>query len=190
MAPFLWRFLQQHCGIELSVICSDAQLSLGRGEADLAIRFTRQPVETLAGRRLSSVAFGIYASSDTAGCQFALANRAEWDWIGVHDDMHNRILFGSAFPEGQFKHRVDSVSALPSMARNGLGVTVLPCYIADRDEGLRRLEPDVLTDCSLDLWLLHHPDFRRVYRVRLFSEFIADLVRSDLELFEGRCPIL
>ena len=189
LSPFLWRFLQQHPGIELSVICSDSQLSLGRGEADLAIRFTQRPIETMAGRRLASVAFGIYASGDTAKCKFTPTNRAEWDWIGVHDDIHNRILYGSAFPEGHFKHRVDSVAAMQSMARSGLGVTVLPCYIADRDEGLRRLEPDVLTDCSLDLWLLHHPDFRRVYRVRLFSEFISDLVTSDLELFEGRRPI-
>lgn len=186
LSPFLWRFLGQHPGIEFSVICTDSQLSLGRREADLAIRFTRRPVETLAGRRLASVAFGIYASSGTAGQRFTSANRVEWDWIGVHDDMHNRILFASAFPEGRFKHRVDSVAAMQSMARSGLGVTVLPCYIADRDEGLRRLEPDVLTDSGLELWLLHHPDIRRVYRVRLFAEFISDLIRADLDLFEGR----
>ena len=189
LAPFVWRFLEQHPGIAFSVICTDSQLSLGRRDADLAIRFTRRPPETLVGRRLASVAYGIYTASGTAGGRFTPANRADWDWIGVHDDMHNRILFATVFPEGRFKHRVDSVAAMQSMARSGLGVTVLPCYIADRDEGLRRIDPEPLLDSSLDLWILHHPDIRSVYRVRLFADFIADLIQSDMDLFEGRRPL-
>jgi hypothetical protein len=38
-----WRwawFLREHPGIELSVICTQAFLSLSRSDADLAIRFT------------------------------------------------------------------------------------------------------------------------------------------------------
>ena len=75
------------------------------------------------------------------------------------------------------------------MVRDGLGVTVLPCYIADRDESLRRAEPEPLLDSKLDLSILHHPDVRSVYRVRLFADFITDLVMSDLDLFEGRRPL-
>ncbi len=41
-------------------------------------------------------------------------------------------------------------------------------------------------DSKLDLWILYHPDVRRVYRVRLFADFITDLIMSDLDLFEGR----
>ena len=186
LSPFVWRFLDQNPGIEFSVICTDSQVSLGRRDADLAIRFTRRPPETLVGRRLASVAFGLYTARGAAGDRFAPSNRAEWDWIGAHDDTHNRILFGAAFPKSHFKHRVDSVATMQSMARSGLGVTVLPCYIADGDEGLRRVEPDTLLDCSLDLGILHHPDIRSVYRVRLFADFITDLIKSDLDLFEGR----
>jgi len=189
LSPALCQFLTQNPGIEFSVICTDSQLSLGRREADLAIRFTRRPIETLAGRRLASMAFGVYTSSGAEGDRFTLATRADWDWIGVHDDTYNRILFGGRVREGHIKHRVDSVMAMQAMARNGLGVTVLPCYIADCDEGLRRLEPDATTDSRLGLWILHHPDIRRVYRVRLFADFVAELIRTDVDLFEGRRPM-
>jgi DNA-binding transcriptional LysR family regulator len=188
LSPFVWRFLEQHPGIDFSVICTDSQLSLSRRDADLAIRFTLRPHATLAGRRLTSVAYGIYAASGAAGDRFTASNRAQWDWIGVIDEMHNRLLFGDAFPEGRFKHRVDSVAAMQSMVRGGLGVTVLPCYIADRDESLRRAEPELILDGKLDLSILHHPDIRSVYRVRLFADFIADLIISDVDLFEGRRP--
>lgn len=189
LSPFLWSFLERHSDIEIGVICTDSQLSLGRRDADLAIRFTRRPIETLAGHRPASVAYGVYASRGAGGDEYTPANRAQWDWIGTHDDTHNRILFGRIFPEGRFKHRVDSVLAMKSMARSGLGVTVLPCYIADRDEGLPRLELDASTDNRLDLWVLHHPDISRVYRVRPFADYVADLLKSDLDLFEGRRPL-
>ena len=78
---------------------------------------------------------------------------------------------------------------MQSMVCNGLGVTLLPCDVADRDEGLRRAEPDPLLDAKLDLWILYHPDVRRVYRVRLFADFITDVIGSDLDLFEGRRPL-
>ncbi len=189
LSPFVWQFLEQHPGIEFSVICTDSQLSLSRGDADLAIRFTQRPPATLASRRLASVAYGLYTASGAAGDRFTPSNRTDWDWIGLIDEAHNRMLFGSTFPEGRFKHRVDSVAAMQSMVRNGLGITVLPCYIADRDEGLRRAEPELLLDGKLDLWILYHPDVRRVYRVRLFADFITDLIMSDLDLFEGRRPL-
>ncbi len=189
LSPFVWQFLEQHPGIEFSVICTDSQLSLSRRDADLAIRFTQRPPVTLASRRLTSVAYGVYTASGAAGDRFTPSNRTDWDWIGLIDEAHNRMLFGSTFPEGQFKHRVDSVAAMQSMVRNGLGVTVLPCYIADRDEGLRRAEPELLLDGKLDLSILHHPDIRSVYRVRLFTDFITDLIMSDVDLFEGRRPL-
>ncbi|MCZ6592690.1 MAG: LysR family transcriptional regulator [Alphaproteobacteria bacterium] len=189
LSPFVWQFLKQNPGIEFSVICTDSQLSLSRNDADLAIRFTQRPPETLVGRRLASVAFGVYTASDAAGDRFTPSKREEWDWIGVHDEMHNRLLFGGAFPESRFKHRVDSVAAMQSMVQSGLGVTVLPCYVADRDERLRRAEPEPLPNGKLDLWILHHPDIRSVYRVRLFADFITDLIMSDLDLFEGRRPL-
>lgn len=189
LSPFVWQFLKQNPGIEFSVICTDSQLSLSRNDADLAIRFTQRPPETLVGRRLASMAFGVYTASDAAGDRFTPSKREEWDWIGVHDEMHNRLLFGGAFPESRFKHRVDSVAAMQSMVQSGLGVTVLPCYVADRDERLRRAEPEPLPNGKLDLWILHHPDIRSVYRVRLFADFITDLIMSDLDLFEGRRPL-
>jgi DNA-binding transcriptional LysR family regulator len=185
LAPAVWRFLSNHPGIHFSVKCTDSSLSLGRRDADLAVRFVRRPPEGLVGRRLSAVAYAVYGSRDAKPAPSEIT-RGEWNWIGAVDDLHNRFLFADAFPEGQFKHRVDTVEAMQSMTRSGLGVTVLPCYIGDRDEGLRRLQPDRLLDCGVDLWILHHPDIRNVYRVRLFADFIAETIKEDQDLFDGR----
>lgn len=189
LSTFLWRFLTRYPGIEFSVVCTDNALSLGRRDADLAIRFARHPPETLVGHRLCSVAYSIYGARHDANTRHAShAGLEDWDWIGAIDDQHNRMLFADVRPKGPFKHRVDTVEAMQSMARSGLGVTVLPCYMGDRDEELRRVEPERLLDCGLDLWILHHPDFRGVYRVRVLADFIGDAIKRDRDLFEGRRP--
>lgn len=188
LAPFLWAFLRQHAGIDLSLICTQAPLNLSRADADIAIRFTGRPPETLAGRRLAAVAYAIYAASDETGTRFALDNREAWDWIGIHDDIHNRMLFENLVPDGSIKHRVDSMAAIQSMVRAGPGVTLLPCYVGDVDPGLRRLDPEPMLDPKFDMWLLYHPEVRRVYRVRLFADFVIDLMVADRDLFEGLRP--
>ena len=164
-------------------------MSLSRNDADLAIRFTQHPPETLVGRRLTRIAYGLYAARGPAGARFTLENPSQWDWIGLQDDFYNRMLHEGVKPDGPFKHRVDSMTATQAMAGAGLGVTILPCYIADKDEGLRRLVPDPLPSSENDMWILHHPDVRRVYRIRLFADFIAEAIKSDVELFEGRRPL-
>jgi DNA-binding transcriptional LysR family regulator len=189
LSPHLWKFLGHNPGIELSVMCTRSQLSLSRNDADLALRFTKTPPETLVGRRLAPVAYAVYAARGSGGDRFTAANQTDWDWIGMVDEMYNQLFVGSTLPDDRFKHRVDSMAAMQSMVRNGLGVAVLPCYVADRDEHLRRAEQDRLFDMNLDLWILYPPDIRSVYRVRLFADFIIDLIVADLDLFEGRRPL-
>jgi DNA-binding transcriptional LysR family regulator len=186
LAPHIWHFLDRHPGIELDVICTRALLNLTRRDADLAIRFTARPPDTLVGRRLAKAAFGVYAGSGKAGKSWDRSNLAAWDWIGSADDFYNRMLITSTFPEARIKHRVDSTAGMQSMARHGLGVAVLPCYTADPDPGLCRVVPELLTQGTPDLWILHHPDVRSVSRVSLFAEFIADIITADIDLFEGR----
>jgi DNA-binding transcriptional LysR family regulator len=189
LSRFVWQFLAKHRAIEFRLSCTQSLLSISRRDADLAVRFTQEPPETLAGRRLASVAYAIYTTTISSGDRFQADNREQWDWIGYSNEADNRAIFGELMPERGFKHRLDSMAAIHSMVRDGLGVTLLPCYIADRDPGFRRLDPERIHDPRRDLWILYHPDMRRVHKIRLFADFVADVVSADLDLFEGRRPL-
>ena len=182
----VWEFLQENSAVEIQLICTDTTLSLGRSEADLAIRFTEKPPETLVGQRLGKVAYAIYAAAGPTGDRFSCMERARWEWIGMHTESFNRTIFGTFSPSSKPKHRVDSVSAMCGMVRAGLGVSILPCYTADPDPELRRIDPNPLIDSRFDMWVLYHPNARRTRRLRAFAEFVTDRIRSDLDLFEGR----
>lgn len=188
LGPSVWTFLRDNPDIEIQLICTQSTLSLSRGDADLAVRFTERPPETLVGRRLGTVAYGIYAASGDEGQKFQESGRSGWEWIGMHNEAFNRMVFGTFSPGSRLKHRVDSMVAMHDMVRAGLGVSILPCYTADLDPRLVRLDPEPLTDAKFDIWVLYHPDVRRTRRLRLFADFIAAKIKSDIDLFEGRLP--
>ena len=153
----------------------------------MALRVTGRPPETLVGRRLAGVAIGVYgaASDRHAWEQRSLADA---DWIGWEDDTYNTMMIAARFPEARIRHRTSDMLVIAAMARAGLGLVVLPCYMGDTDPGLRRVVPDPADEHLMDLWVLTHPDLRRTARVRAVTEFIADAVISDRDLFEGRRP--
>ncbi len=188
LAPHIWAFLHAHPDIEIDVLANNAPLNLHRGEADLAVRFTETPPQTMIGRRLATAAYGIYCAADTPRSRFPESDRSSWEWIGLQTEIYNRLVFGTFLPNTRPKHKVDSLPIMHGMVRAGLGAALLPCYTADRDATLRRLDPKPLIDPKFDMWLLFPPNQRRTRRLRLFAEAMSAAIRAEIDLFEGRCP--
>lgn len=176
------RFLNEHPDIDLSIVCSFQHLNLSRREADVAIRTTGKPPDTLVGRRLMAAAMGVYSAIDAT----IDGPPADWNWIGWQDEAYNRAFITTPFPQANIRHRVDDMQTMRSLARAGLGVAVLPAYMADTDPTMRRVINNTISESSPDIWVLTHPDIRSVARVRIFADFISKAIVGDRDLFEGR----
>ena len=185
LGTYIWTFLRQNPEIEFQMTCTQSVLSISRREADIAVRFTEKPPDTLIGRRVGTVAYSVYASADHAN-GIAGAGTPDRDWIGMHDEAFNRMLYGTFLPSTRPKHRTDNMAAMQAMVRAGLGVSILPCYAADPDPALVRVNDRPFCDSKFDIWVIYHPDTRQTRRLRLFAEFVMDTIRSDIDLFEGR----
>src|SRR4051812_22425256 len=68
---------------------------------------------------------------------------------------------GENVEETRIALRVDALPALRDAARAGMGLALLPCYLADKDEQLRRAPSAAVSDVRSALWLLTHNDLRR-----------------------------
>lgn len=86
--------------------------------------------------------------------------------------------------KGRLAYRANSLLALQMAARAAMGVAALPCYLGDRDPSLRRVHPP-LAELEVSLWLLTHPDLKRVGRVRAVLDFIARRLTEQRALIEG-----
>jgi len=187
VAPVLAALRSEHPGILVELIVANTFFTLTKREADIALRPAASAPEGLAGRRLATVATAPYAS-------VAYLERCgsrplrEHDWLGFEDSLgHLRSArwVSANLSEQRIVFRADSLLALRSAAVAGFGVAALPCYLADPVPELRRVTKP-LPEMEGSLWLLTHPDLRKVARIRSVLDFMADALSRQRGLIEGK----
>ena len=66
MPEIVAQFRVQHPGVVVALILSNQMLDLSRRDADVAIRLTNDPPETLVGRRICTGRWAVYCRGDAA----------------------------------------------------------------------------------------------------------------------------
>lgn len=189
LTPVFAAFLRQCPDIRLDILLSNQALNLSKRDADVAIRATDQPPETLVGRRGARIAWALYGlasrfPADAATDVAALRNES---WVSLGDQFAGlkavRYLQEHVAPE-HIVYKVNTVLGLAEAIEAGIGIGFVPCFIADTKPALVRLAaPD--PGFAADLWLLTHPDLRHSPRVRLFLDFMAAEIGKMKPLIEG-----
>lgn len=189
LMPDLAAFGAAYPEIELALVLSHSMADLARREADVAIRISNEPPESLVGRRILKYANAIYASHDYLAARDLTDHGAGLNWVGWSDTVPDpQWVRESPFPKAPARNRITEPMAQMEAARAGMGLAMLPCFIGDTEPGLRRVLPRV-TMPSRDIWILTHEDLRRTARVRQFIDFMAKALLAKRDLLEGRCPL-
>jgi DNA-binding transcriptional LysR family regulator len=187
----LARFLARYPGIVLEVAVDNRMLSLTRREADVALRPTRNPEETLVGRRigsLSSAVYGLAGSPDRpAESIAALAERPWIAWDEGSGPARERRWLAHHLSEAAVVYRSNSLLNQLAACRAGVGLALLPCFLGDAAPDLERvLAPR--PEWNGELWLLTHPDLRHTARVRVFMDFVFEELRALRPLLSEKSP--
>lgn len=183
----LAAFRAAHPGIALEVVISASFASLSRREADVALRATNDPPEALIGRRIGPIGHAIYGGSAHVNRAPAIAV-ADHDWLAPDDSLAGTTVarwVRRHVPAERIVLKANAFATLAALAETGLGVTVLPCPMADPRPGLMRLS-DPLEGFDTDLWLLTHEDLKTTARVRAFVDFMATSLATERDRLAGR----
>jgi len=188
LTPLLAKFLGRFPEITLEVSSGRAMSDLSRREADVALRAGGEPPPHLVGRKLSRIAVAIYGAASLRpqrGVDLAaqpwvvpddsLSHLASARWLQAHGLDRKAVL------------RADSLLTLALAASAGMGLAILPCYLADPNPLLVRIGAPI-SELASDLWLLVHPELAKVTRMRTFMDAMYDDVRQVRPLFEGSRP--
>ena len=175
-----------HPEIHLEITISNAMANLTRREADVALRPVPGAPETLVGRRIADVAHAIYCSTAYIA-RHRNGDSNSYEWVGLDDTLATTVIgrwMHGNVRDARIAVRVDGLPAARDAARAGMGVALLPCYLGDEDDGLRRLMP--ATAVRSVLWLLTHNDLKRTARIRAVMDFLGTALGSERALLEGR----
>ncbi|MFT7775258.1 LysR family transcriptional regulator [Roseateles sp.] len=185
LPDMLAAICRHHPSLQLDLMVSNQVVPLAQRQADIALRVTAHPDDTLSGRQVGQVAMAVYAAADLAG---AASDVASLPWVGFDATLAcsgpgNWIARNVS--EGDIRLRANTLLGAAQAVRAGIGCGVLPCFVGGALPDLVRLgEP--LPSLAQPLWLLMHPDTARLARVRRASEALAEQLRAASARLAGQ----
>jgi len=183
LMPMFAEFSNAHPQVDLHILVSNMDASLSQREADVAIRLTNSPTDTLIGKRMVTAASTIYGSRKYL--DKIKQQKKEPHWIGVTCCTFHKSWTKQYCDHQSHNFYSDDTLLTLSAIREGLGVSYLPCFLGDADPLLARYcDPDDQHD--LGLWILLHPDLKRTARIVAFRDHMLQSVQEKRHLFEGR----
>lgn len=182
LLPALAGFIDSYPAIRIEMHGSVRTRRLSGEEADIILRLVRPDQGSYRQSKLGRISFGLYAAPDYIARHGAPTGPADLDRhrvIGWAEDL--RYLMMAAWletlcPGLQPSLRLTSLSAQMAAARAGLGLAVLPRFVAD-PSGLVPLLPDV-PQLMPDLWMLVHEQANALPRVQLVKEAVVAALKS------------
>lgn len=181
LPPLLAKFRRQYPHIRIEVDDTQSTRDLAKGEADVALRFTKEPKgDALVIRHLFDDAWTCYCSKDYAeehGRPATLRELKGHHFIsgggksieGIFDAWLERFA-----PEVEPDLHYDSLTGMISAARAGLGVTFISTIVASHFPDLIQLFPP--HPRGYRTWLITHDRIRRQPHVKAVMTGLGDLL--------------
>lgn len=167
IAPALKALRAQHPLLSFDLHAGNELASLTRRDADIAVRATRRPPPHLVGKHLGPIRVALYGGKAGPVRRYAEVAAGAAAWIAPDDALpeHPSVVWRRRhFPKVEPAFRVSSILSVAELVARGLGVGVLPVFLAARRTDLIALT-DILDECQTELWLLTHPESRHLRRV-------------------------
>ena len=175
--------------VTVELTLTNRVVNLSRREADVALRLTNDPFETLVGRRICSIQWAPYCRTDLVereGC----ARVEALPFVGFGEGFGTtatRRWVETRIRPIRIAARVNSEESMVELARHGFGAALLPCFLGEADPSLTRIgEP--LPDLEVGLWILTHADLRRSARVRTFMDLAGAELAKHRRILGATTP--
>ncbi len=180
LMPQLQTFCDQYPDIDLELFITTEVRDLGAREADIAIRGTPKPPEHLVGKKVADFGRGIYTSE-----KYQARGLQRHELILWRDDSQLPDWVLKHFPDARVALRVDDAISMRQAVSEGLGMARMPCWTADTQSDLLRVNLDI-DPSEWGLWVLIHADLRTTARVRVCRDFLIETLSAQKDLIEGR----
>ena len=180
---------ERYPDLMVEVLSGNRFYDLTRGEADLALRIGETTQPDLMCKRIGIAGWSVYAAASylkRRGTPASLDDLRGHAVIGFDETMAGvpgAQWLDSHAGGAEVVMRGNSIVAVLNAAIVGMGIAVLPCFMADAEPNLQRLCPEVIG--SRDLWLVFHSDVARIARVRTVIDFVTDVVGSEAAILRG-----
>ena len=177
LPSYITRFKQLYPDIIIDLDIKTRYTNLSKREADIVIPAVNTQPDYMVGKKLAPIYIRLYGARSYVEQHGMPKTLAEFDKHCFL--LPNESLAG--LPANKWLRRYvqekdivaccDKLTGLFHLARQGLGLTIMPHYVAEADPDMVEVMP-LPPECNHHLWILTHPDIRFTARVRAFMQFM------------------
>ncbi|OOG43911.1 LysR family transcriptional regulator [Polaromonas sp. A23] len=175
VAPALKLLQPAHPLLSYELHAGNELASLTRRDADIAVRATRRPPQHLVGKHVGPIRMALFAAKKGGPKRFDADVAAAAHWVAPDDALpdHPSVVWRKRhFPKVAPRYRVNSILTVTEMVGQGMGIGLLPVFLARGRNDLVALT-DALDECQTELWLLTHTESRHLRRVSTVFSHLA-----------------
>ncbi len=184
LSPAVARLVVQRPAVQLEIVADSGFLSAAIREVDLAITLAAPQDKRLAVEHLTDYRLGLYASAgylSERGEPAKASDLTGHTLVGYIDDLlyANELRYlDEILPELKPSVASSSIRSQLEMVRAGVGIAVLPCFMADAEGGgltrlLRKTETITRT-----FWMSARRDVQQTVRVRRVRNWVHQTIAS------------
>jgi len=182
------EFAQNHPNIALELVTIQQIMSLSRKEADIAVALDEPKAGPYVSEKIADYSLHVYGAKTYLQKHGRISSRdalLDHPFIGYIEDMifaPGLDYLGDVHPGIKAHFQSSSIFAQLTATRNGLGLCVLPHFIARQ---YPELEIVLAGEVELrrQYWLLCHRDLRHIPRVKAVADFIVGAVKASPDAF-------
>ncbi len=175
-------FHAQHPDIEIELVTGHAIADLERGDADISIRNKRPLEGDLVMRKLADASFAVYGSVKYVADNPRALGEERYqtcDWIvGGHslERLASQVWLRQKLQREPILKCSQTLQFLDA-AKSGIGLTLLPNVIGDREPSLVQASRPVSMGND-EIWLVVHEHMKNAPTVRAVINWLVPLFRS------------
>ena len=181
LAPRMAELYARHPGLRIELLLSPQRADLARREADLALRYadpqTDGSHEDHVAHPVGAFRFAFYAARSLVQ-RAGTEDLERLDYIAWASDSSHLTLYrwqDQFYAGREPAFSCNSLDGHLAAARGGLGVAMLPGYLAADDPLLQRL-PSAEEPPPRMAWLVYHRDLKTSRRVQAVRAFVEEVI--------------
>lgn len=191
ITPNLIPLKQKFPNIQIELVHFSRDVKISRNEADIAIAVEKPKSTSTIITKLCDYQLQLYGHAsylETINNKVEFSQLANYQWVSYVDN----LLFTeqlSYLKELSDKLCVNIIPSFQSTSitsqykaiKSGLGIGILPCFLADQDASLVKL---CIDDIKLmrSLYLVTHPESKRLSQVNTVWEYLKQLAQQKTDI--------
>ena len=190
LAPRMAQLYRERPAVRIELVTASHWINLSKREADILISFPKPQGRRIDVKKIGEFALHLYATPaylKAHGTPRTIADLKDHRLIDYIDELVQISAvrwLSDMVQEPAADFRSTSLVAQYHAAAGGLGIAMLPTFVAGHDNRLVRVLPNRVV-VKRDFWLTVHQDLLHLARVREVMTFLKSMIEEDRDFLLG-----